>query len=169
MAPVTLVLFPLWKKKSVSKWHSDPALLFCSTWLHLYIWDNLREEYRALKSSYFMCFVYFQNDKLLKKNVLWCVCMWEREREKRREYTTYEYMPVIWPFQPFCCFPGVSHPFPKRPCGECPSWGILLGYETPGVDAGQGGLALRQYWRGALPGMGMPEACHTPAENLPGN
>ncbi|KAA8591776.1 hypothetical protein FQN60_017150 [Etheostoma spectabile] len=56
----------------------------------------------------------------------------------------------------------------KRPCGECPSWGILLGYETPGVDAEQGGLALQQYWRRALPGMGMPEASHTPAENLPG-
>lgn len=47
--------------------------------------------------------------------------------------------------------------------------GILLGYETPGVCAGQGGLALRQYWHRALPGKAMPEACHTPAENLPGN
>jgi len=35
-----------------------------------------------------------------------------------------------------------------------------------GCRAGQGGLALQQYWRRALPGMGMPEVCHTPAGNL---
>ncbi|TNN89072.1 hypothetical protein EYF80_000360 [Liparis tanakae] len=30
----------------------------------------------------------------------------------------------------------------------------------------QGGLALQQHWRRALPGTGMPEVCHTPAGNL---
>lgn len=175
MAPVKLVLFLLKRRKAFFKRCTDPVLpsvfLFltqrtCFLYWHHYFFiifeiiSEMNIQYRKVILCFFI-------ENIMKSWKKVCVCETEREREK--ESTTCKYMPVIRPFQPFCCFPGVSHPFPKRPCGECPSWGILLGYETPGVDAGQGELAPRQHWHRALPRMGMPEACHTPAENLPGN
>lgn len=58
-------------------------------------------------------------------------CFSECVHVRKRYCTTGKCVPVTWPFQPLCFFPGVSHPFPKRPCRECPSWGILQGLWGP--------------------------------------
>lgn len=80
---------------------------------------------------------------------------------------------VVWPFQLFCCFPGVSHPFPKSSCGVAPIMGDPSGLRDHRPLAWIQGRAGCWYCSASLEQRfqrkGMPEACRTPAEELPGN
>lgn len=59
--------------------------------------------------------------------------------------------------------------FQRGLVGSAHHGGSFRVYEAPGVDAEQGVLPLQQSWHRVLAVKRKPEACHIPAEILPGN